>query len=75
MARNAIQFQDGLSLSGFLKRYGSEEQCEDAVRRWRWPDGFRCPKCGERERTASPSATRCGRRVLPILPRRTARAG
>ena len=37
------------SLSGFLKRYGSEEQCEDAVRRWRWPDGFRCPKCGERE--------------------------
>src|SRR5215204_3339507 len=49
MARNAIQFQDGLSLSGFLKRYGSEEQCEDAVRRWRWPDGFRCPKCGERE--------------------------
>ncbi len=35
MARNAIQFQDGLSLSGFLKRYGTEVQCEDAVRRWR----------------------------------------
>ncbi len=49
MARNAIQFQDGLSLSGFLKRYGSEEQCEEAVRRWLWPDGFRCPKCGGRE--------------------------
>ena len=46
MARNAIQFQDGLSLSAFLKRYGSEDQCEDAVRQWRWPDGFRCPKCG-----------------------------
>ena len=29
MARDAIQFQDGLSLSGFLRRYGSEEQCED----------------------------------------------
>jgi transposase-like protein len=49
MARNAIQFQDGLSLSGFLKRYGTEEQCEAAVRRWRWPGGFRCPKCGGRE--------------------------
>ena len=49
MARNAIQFQDGLSLSAFLKRYGSEEQCEDAVRQWRWPEGFRCPKCGGRE--------------------------
>ena len=49
MARNAIQFQDGLSLSSFLKRYGTEEQCEAAVRRWRWPDGFRCPKCGGRE--------------------------
>jgi Transposase zinc-ribbon domain len=46
VARSAIQFQDGLSLSGFLKRYGTEEQCEAAVRRWRWPGG---PKCGGRE--------------------------
>ena len=49
MARNAIQFQDGLSLSSFVKRYGTQEQCEAAVRRWRWPDGFRCPKGGGRE--------------------------
>ena len=49
MARNAIQFQDGLSLSAFLRKFGTEEQCEDAVRRWRWSDGFACPKCGGHE--------------------------
>src|SRR5436189_167103 len=30
MARNAIQFQDGLSLSAFLKRYGGEVEDEAA---------------------------------------------
>jgi rRNA maturation endonuclease Nob1 len=50
MARNPIQFQRGLSLSEFQKRYGTEEQCEAAVRRWRWPDGFVCPRCGGRTR-------------------------
>jgi transposase-like protein len=49
MARNAIQFQDGLSLSGFLRKFGTEERCEEAVRRWRWPDGFVCPQCGGQE--------------------------
>ncbi|MEY4590698.1 MAG: hypothetical protein RL497_3017, partial [Pseudomonadota bacterium] len=27
MAINKIQFQKGLSLSGFLKDYGTEKQC------------------------------------------------
>ncbi len=27
MARNKIQFQPGLSLTEFLNRYGTEEQC------------------------------------------------
>jgi transposase-like protein len=36
-------------LLGLSEAIGSEEQCEEAVRRWRWPDGFRCPKCGGRE--------------------------
>lgn len=28
MARSAIQFQKGLSLSAFQRIYGTEEQCE-----------------------------------------------
>ena len=43
MARNKVQFQKGLSLSNFLKAYGTEEQCFEALFAWRWPEGFRCP--------------------------------
>lgn len=46
MARNPIQFQDGLSLSAFTQQYGTEAQCEAAVAAWRWPNGFVCPNCG-----------------------------
>ena len=46
MARNRIQFQKGLSEAGFASLYGSKLQCRDAVARWRWPEGFRCPVCG-----------------------------
>src|SRR5665647_3802957 len=53
MARNRSQFQKGLSLSEFQNRYGTEEQCEAAVRRGRWPDGFACPRCGGREHTVT----------------------
>ena len=49
MARNRVQFQKGLSLSGFLDRYGTEEQCHAALVAWRWPDGFVCPHCDGRE--------------------------
>ena len=45
MARNAIQFQKGLPLSEFQRLYGTEEQCEAALEKARWPDGFRCPRC------------------------------
>jgi transposase-like protein len=51
VARNAIQFQKGLSLKVFLERYGTEAKCEKAVRAWRWPSGFVCPRCGGREHT------------------------
>ena len=37
MARNAIQFQKGLSLQSFVKQYGCEEQCEQVLYRLRWP--------------------------------------
>ncbi|MCK8787563.1 transposase [Roseomonas sp. NAR14] len=46
MARNAVQFQKGLSLSAFQARYGTEEQCHAALVAWRWPEGFACPRCG-----------------------------
>ena len=46
MAKNKIQFQQGLSLQEFLSQYGSEEQCRNALFQWRWPHGFRCPECG-----------------------------
>lgn len=32
-------------LREFLARYGTEEQCIEALARWRWPKGFSCPKC------------------------------
>jgi len=35
----------------FQRMYGTIEQCEEAVRAWRWPDGFQCPKCTAKHRT------------------------
>ena len=49
MARNAVQFQKGMSLAEFQARFGSDEQCETALMAWRWPDGFVCPNCGGRK--------------------------
>lgn len=46
MARNPIQMQKGLSLSELNERYGTEEKCEAAILKWRWPNGFVCPHCG-----------------------------
>jgi len=45
MAMNRVQFQRGLSMAGFLERYGSEDQCEAALFAARWPQGWRCPSC------------------------------
>jgi hypothetical protein len=45
MAMNRIQFQPGLSMPEFLKDYGTETQCEEAVEQTRWPEGFACPCC------------------------------
>lgn len=47
--KNQIQLQKGLSLSQFIDRYGTEEQCRQAVELYRWPGGYVCPKCGHRE--------------------------
>src|SRR6476646_11624262 len=45
MARNKVQFQKGLSEVQFAVLYGTEDQCREAVMRWRWPSGFVCPVC------------------------------
>ncbi|WP_043648228.1 transposase, partial [Chitinilyticum litopenaei] len=42
---NGIQFQKGLSLPEFVASYGTEAQCQAALIKARWPDGFRCPHC------------------------------
>jgi transposase-like protein len=49
MARSSIQFQKGLSLPEFQESYGSEQHCEAALEKARWPDGFRCPRCTGQE--------------------------
>ncbi|MCP9880679.1 hypothetical protein KBY74_12605 [Cyanobium sp. A1C-AMD] len=38
--RSAVQFQKGLSLHEFQRLYGTEEQCEAAMEKFCWPDGF-----------------------------------
>jgi transposase-like protein len=45
MARNKVQFQKGMSERQFVERFGTEEQCRDTVFAWRWPNGFKCPRC------------------------------
>jgi hypothetical protein len=47
MAMNRIQFQHGMSLPEFLRCFGTEANCAEAVMAARWPNGFACPKCGE----------------------------
>ena len=60
MSMNRIQFQRGLSLPDFLARFGTEAQCEAALQKTRWPEGFRCPHCGQ----AHHSAFRVGQRPV-----------
>ena len=42
---NNLQFQPGLSLSEFLRDYGTQAQCEAALEKARWPAGYLCPAC------------------------------
>jgi ribosomal protein L37AE/L43A len=49
MPMNRVQFQKGMSLGEFMRRYGTEEECERELESQRWPQGFVCPSCGSRE--------------------------
>jgi transposase-like protein len=46
MGMNRIQFQPGMSQPEFLKCFGTQAQCEQALKQARWPEGFHCPRCG-----------------------------
>ena len=61
MGINPVQFQKGLSMVEFMRRYGTQEKCHAAVVAQRWPDGFVCPECGEsRHCTFERKASRIG---------------
>ncbi len=45
MPKNKIQFQKGFSLPEHYQSYGTEEQCQTALFKKRWPNGFACPQC------------------------------
>ena len=46
MARNALQFQEGLSELAFQEKFGKEAQCETVLQTMRRTDGCGCPECG-----------------------------
>jgi transposase-like protein len=37
------------NLQEFNARFSSDEDCREYLRQLRWPEGFRCPRCGCRE--------------------------
>jgi len=41
--------QKTLSLLQFQKKFGNEKACQKQLFRLRWPDGFKCPRCGQTE--------------------------
>ncbi|MEE9303820.1 MAG: IS1595 family transposase [Thiotrichaceae bacterium] len=48
MKKNKIQFQKGYSLPELMQDYGTEEQCQQALFKWRWSSGFICSECGSK---------------------------
>jgi len=49
MPRNRVQHQKGLSDDAFERLYPDEEVCRKAWFAWRWPEGFKCPRCAATE--------------------------
>jgi transposase-like protein len=63
MSMNPIQFQEGLSFKTFQSRYGTNQQCEDALFASRWPNGWSCSRCSNTRY----SRTHNGRRLWECL--------
>lgn len=40
---------DEMSILEFQKKFQTEEDCRKRLIELRWPDGFMCPRCGEKE--------------------------
>ena len=49
MPRDRVQHQKGLSDDAFERLYPDEEACRKAWLAWRWPEGFKCPRCAASE--------------------------
>ena len=45
MLQANIQFRKDYSIADLHREYGTEKQCEEALFRWRWPNGFICSEC------------------------------
>jgi len=41
--------QEPISLLEFQARFGSEDACREHLFQLRWPEGFRCPRCGSKQ--------------------------
>ena len=41
--------QKTFSLRHFQKKFGTEKACQEQLFRLRWPEGFKCPRCGHAE--------------------------
>lgn len=57
------------SISEFEKRFGAEEECRAYLASLRWPEGFRCPKCGGKQGwpvNTLIECSRCGRQTSVI---------
>ena len=48
MPQNKIQFQVGVSLPEFIKKFGTEGQCLSYLEQLKWPSGFICDSCRHR---------------------------
>ena len=56
------------SLAQFAREFASEDACARLLRRWKYPGGFRCPKCGHQTARYLPSrkldeCQECGHQV------------
>ncbi len=41
--------QDSMDLITFQKKFSTERACREHLFKLRWPDGYKCPRCGHRE--------------------------